>query len=364
MKRWLLAVLALSATALVAAPKSEQAVPQLIEVRKIWDAGEHNAFTDLIWWHNNWWCTFRESAGHVGGDGKIRVLISPDGGKWDSAALVEEKDIDLRDPKFSVTPDDRLMIVCGGSVYLGTKDIKGKQPRVIFSRDGHKWTNPQRISEEGEWLWRASWHNGTVYSVSPRTASYQNGQPAAPKSGEEWYVNLFKSPDGLKWELVSPLPVPGRPNETTVRVLANGDMLAMVRREAGNKMGWFGVARAPFTQWTWHESNYRFGGPNFIQLPNGVIVAGSRDYTQLPDPNGRSNDTSKKARTMLAWVKPGTYALDPFVILPSAGDNSYTGLVWRDDVLWVSYYSTHEGSKTSIFLAKVKMPLSSTPSAK
>ena len=80
MKRWLLAVLALSATALVAAPKSEQAVPQLIEVRKIWDAGEHNAFTDLIWWHNNWWCTFRESAGHVGGDGKIRVLISPDGG--------------------------------------------------------------------------------------------------------------------------------------------------------------------------------------------------------------------------------------------------------------------------------------------
>ena len=31
------------------------------------------------------------------------------------------------------------------------------------------------------------------------------------------------------------------------------------------------------------------------------------------------------------------------------------GLVWHAGLLWVSYYSSHEG-KTSIYLAKVRLP--------
>ena len=41
-----------------------------------------------------------------------------------------------------------------------------------------------------------------------------------------------------------------------------------------------------------------------------------------------------------------------FLELPSGGDTSYPGLVWYDGILWVSYYSSHEG-KTSIYLAKL-----------
>src|SRR5688572_28517770 len=93
--------------------------PALISVEKIWDVGRHNAFTDLIRYQNQWFCTFREGEHHVGGDGKIRVLVSRDGKKWESAALLEENGIDLRDPKFSITPDERLMLVIGGSVYEG-----------------------------------------------------------------------------------------------------------------------------------------------------------------------------------------------------------------------------------------------------
>src|ERR1700720_3381609 len=89
---------------------AETAGDARLDVRKIWDAGGHNAFTDLIHWHGHWWCTFREADAHVGGDGKIRVITSVNGNQWESAALVEEKDIDLRDPKVSVTPDDRMMI--------------------------------------------------------------------------------------------------------------------------------------------------------------------------------------------------------------------------------------------------------------
>ena len=39
--------------------------------------------------------------------------------------------------------------------------------------------------------------------------------------------------------------------------------------------------------------------------------------------------------------------------LPSGGDTSYPGLLVVGDKLWVSYYSTHETPKASIYLAKI-----------
>src|SRR3954468_10177861 len=89
--------------------------PELVSVEKIWDRGAHNAFTDLIRWRDRWYCTFREADAHVGGDGKVRVLESADGKAWGPVALIAEEGIDLRDPKLSITPDGRLMIVAGGS---------------------------------------------------------------------------------------------------------------------------------------------------------------------------------------------------------------------------------------------------------
>ena len=52
---------------------------------------------------------------------------------------------------------------------------------------------------------------------------------------------------------------------------------------------------------------------------------------------------------------PKSGTLTPALKLPSSGDTSYAGMVWHDERLWVSYYSSHEG-KTSIYVAKVKLP--------
>src|SRR5262249_6659452 len=46
--------------------------------------------------------------------------------------------------------------------------------------------------------------------------------------------------------------------------------------------------------------------------------------------------------------------LKELITLPSGGDTSYAGLVWHDDLLWVSYYSSHEG-RAPIYLAKVRL---------
>lgn len=330
MKPLLITSLLLLAAA--ALPAAEAPRPELVETRKIWDAGAHNAFTDLIRFRDRWWCTFREAEDHVGGDGKIRVLTSSDGRAWESAALLAEEGIDLRDPKFSVTPDNRLMIVAGGSVYLGTKQLKSRQPRVMFSADGREWTRPQKVLGEHDWLWRVTWHQGKAYGAAYNIGGPGNGAP-------EWSLKLYRSDDGLKWDLVSPMEVSGRPNETTLRFLKSGELVALVRREGGSARGWIGVARPPFTRWTWHETDHRLGGPNFIELPDGTLWAGTRKY-------------GKGARTMVARMSRD--GLEPVLTLPSGGDTSYPGLVWHEGRLWMSYYSSHEG-KTNIYLAVLKL---------
>jgi hypothetical protein len=303
--------------------------PRIVSVTKIWDKAAHSAFTDLIRWRGQLYGVFREAEAHVGGDGKLRVLESANGQAWQPVALVADDGIDLRDPHLSITPDDRLMIVAGGSVYRGTRTLMGRQPRVSFSTDGRTWTPPQRVLAEGDWLWRVTWHDGKAYGVS---------YDATPTG--EWKLRLVAASDGVKFDTITTLAVPGKPNETTLRFLPSGEMMALVRREGGNTFGWIGTSKAPFKEWAWHETKHRLGGPNFLRLPDGRLWAVSRSY-----PGG--------AKTVLARMSRDSYELA--LTLPSGGDTSYAGLVWHDDLLWVSYYSSHE-RKSSIYLAKVQLP--------
>ena len=341
-------LLLLAGSASLALAETPAATAKLIEVKKIWDQGKHNAFTDLIRWRAKWYCVFREAEAHVGGDGKLRVLESADGTDWQSVGLVAEDGIDLRDPHFSITPDDRLMIVAGGSVYRGTKTIMGRQPRVSFSKDARRWSPPQRVAEEDDWLWRVTWHEGKAYGVAYNAAARQTkeAKEAAKQSGPvssdpaDWKLRLLSSADGVKYETITHLGVPGHPNETTLRFLPGGRMLALVRREGGNTMGWIGASEPPYKDWKWHETKSRLGGPNFIQLPDHSLWASSRKYPGGP-------------KTVLARMTPTSY--EPVLELPSGGDTSYAGLVWHEGLLWISYYSSHEG-KSSIYLAKVRVP--------
>jgi hypothetical protein len=305
------------------------AEPELVSVKMIWDAGKHNAFTDLVRFKDAFLCTFREGDAHVGGDGKCRILISPDGDTWTPLALVEEKGIDLRDPKLSVTPDGRLMLVAGGSVYEG-KTFKGRQPRVAFSADEKTWTPTKRVLGDGDWLWRVTWHDKTCYGVTYAVA--------ADKSTST--IRLVKSSDGEHYTDVANLAVPDKPGEATVRFRADGMMVALVRREGGNQHGWVGSAKAPYIDWSWKELDYRLGGPEFLILPTGEMWAGTRLH--------------EKGSTKTTIGKLTLAAFEPKLTLATGGDTSYPGMVWHDNLIWTSFYSSHDG-KAKIYLAKVRL---------
>ena len=60
------------------------------------------------------------------------------------------------------------------------------------------------------------------------------------------------------------------------------------------------------------------------------------------------------AHTAITCIDVKKGKMTKLLKLPSGGDTSYPGLVWHDNMLYVSYYSSHEG-RTSIYLAKVKV---------
>jgi hypothetical protein len=311
--------------------RAEAPAAEFLSMQRIWDRAPHCAFTDLLRWNDQFVCAFREGQAHVSADGKIRVLTSPDGQSWESSALVELEGFDLRDAGLSSTPDGRLMLMGGAAPRKTDDESSPTGTFVSFSDDARTWTKPAVVVEPGRWLWRATWHDGKAYGVS-----YAAGT-------KDRFAALLASDDGLRFDAIVPrLLDEGNPTEAVVRFDAQNKAYCLQRRDgaAPKNSALLGTSKPPYTTWQWHDLGIYFGGPNFIQLPDRRWIAAGR----VVGANG--------PKTELALVDVEKNTLAPFLELPSGGDTSYPGLVWYDGVLWVSYYSSHEG-KSNIYLAKV-----------
>lgn len=323
--------------------KKNNGKPRIVSIKKIWDRAAYCAFTDLIYFKDCWYCVFRESNAHQDGrDGSIRVIASKDTLHWKSVASFREHGVDLRDPKLSETPDGQLMLLAGGTVY---KKEKGKpnryitrQPRAAFSSDALQWTALTPILEPHEWLWRVTWHQGKAYGASYRLSNTHYLK-------RKWLITLFESSDGIHYKKIVQWPITRFPNETTLRFLDSGEMVAIVRREKRWSAGaWIGISAPPYKKWKWKETKHYFGGPNFLVMADQSMIASGR--LLLKSPYGYQE------KTILADMTLDKLA--PSLVLPSGGDTSYPGMVYRDGYLWVSYYSSHE-DKTAIYLAKIEL---------
>jgi hypothetical protein len=300
----------------------------LASLSMIWEEAPHNAFTDLVRVGRTWYCVFRESEGHQGSEGRVRVLASADGREWKAAALLGERGVDLRDPKITEAPRGRLQLLMGGTA-MGGGAAAGRRPRVSTSSDGITWTAPVPVLEEGDWLWRTTRRGRLWYGISYRL-----------RSASRWTVHLLQSDDGWRYREILDLDIPGKPNEATLRFAKDGRAVAMVRREGGNGRAWIGTSPPPYLRWRWAETAERVGGPNFLVLADGSMWAATRIW--------------RGTEPKVAICRMTRSALVPVLDLPSGGDCGYPGIVHYRGALWVSYYSSHEGgSKVYLAVARV-----------
>ena len=296
----------------------------------------YNAFTDLVFFDNQFFLVYRESDKHAYGiDGIVKIYNSVDGKQWEFIKEFSVDGADLRDPKFSIN-GNRLSVYLHGSVWLRGGVVEFKD--FISEWNKGEWSNLQsvlldnkkmgiaKIKGNEAWPWRVTWYKDVAYTFGYNTKGI---------------FDLYTSQDGIKFvnkggyfEKIGAIP-----SEATIRVNKNGDFYSLVRRNEGSSVllkstnkgaNWEIIGEIPIIS---------IGGPNFMFYKNGLILSGRE--------NGK--------------VTVGNFDLDSnlynkIVTLPSAGDCGYAGMVMKDNYLWMSYYSAHDNKlSTAIYLSKIDL---------
>lgn len=287
---------------------------------KIYDDGMHNAFTDVCWFQDRPYVTFRHAANHVSDDGRVLVLRGDEEGRrWQTVACVWSG-ADTRDPAFMITPEG---LFCWCFLSDRTEGAVRRTSGYSFSANGERW-GPWEPVEEGWWYWHPEWHEGRGY--------------CAAYTFPESQVMLKQSEDGRQWYdvgIVVEQTGEERPNEVAMTFREDGEMILLIRREHGTGRPLLGRAGPPYTQWDLTELPVKLQGP-MVWLNGETIYISGRWY----QPSGMVNT----AVFRLQDDEPV-----PQLVLPSGGDTSYMGVAPHPDGggrFWLSYYSSHEYSGT------------------
>lgn len=343
-----------------------------MSMQKIWgNKNTHAAFTDLIKFEGYYLCVFREGPNHVGYTpnhyGHIRVIASKDGRQWKSLQVISDDNYDLRDPKFSITPQGKLMLLFGGMCFQENHAIEELQSFVSFAeiesvKNGKKEENvfdenslvdeqvitdipikfqtkiPVKLPEDAQqsWLWRITWSGETAYGVAYR------------QEGMYSRSFLVRSSDGISYSTISEIP-PGQSdliangiNEVSLDFKADGTM-CMAARIQGTDQGAYTESKPPYTELgDWRMLNIHLGGPLLKIIDDRIYLA------------TRGHGTS------LYILNTESYVLELEEVAHSLmyGDMGYPGLIKEDysNQLWMSFYSGNSvHSDTAIYLMKITM---------
>lgn len=314
-------------------------------VRKVFDDGQHNAFTDLVRHRGRYWLTFRTCPdGHmVHPTSEIVVLRSDDLETWTESMRFSVALRDVRDPHFAVL-GERLFVYTG-TWYCGAKspdtseyDLNRHLGYAIYTDDGESWSEPSMLEGTyGHYIWRAAAYGGRMYLCGRRKQGFdaRNRKDAVVESA------MLVSTDGLRFTTAG-LYQESSGDETAFLFEPDGKVTGVSRRGRGNAQ--LVESRPPYQDWRRRELSEYIGGP-FLARWAGRMVTG-----------GRCN-TEDGPKTKLMWLEDDQ--LTEFAELPSGGDNSYPGFIAiSDSEAVVSWYSSHEVGEngrrnTSIYLARL-----------
>ncbi len=326
-----------------ASPKVE-----VLNLRRAFHNGEHNAFTDLCRFGGNLYLTFRTCPdGHmVHPTASIMILRSSDGQEWD---LVHRFHVDLRDtrdPHFLVFRE-RLFVYTGTwysgktTIPVSDYDMNKHLGYAAWSADGTAWNSPVMMEGTfGHYIWRAATFGDKAFLCGRRKPAFEitaRGEPANVES------LMLESDDGLIWRKRAVFQETAG-DETAFLFEANGDVVGIGRHGTG-KAAELLRSKPPYVTWERKSLEHRIGGPLVAKWGGHYLVA------------GRKTTPEKGPKTTFWWLIEER--LEEFAELPSGGDNSYPGFVELSaGRALISYYSSHERGTdgkaiTAIYLAEL-----------
>ncbi|MFO0977862.1 MAG: hypothetical protein U0996_15770 [Planctomycetaceae bacterium] len=319
-------------------------------IRRVFHNGEHNAFTDLCWFNHRIYLAFRSCPdGHmVHPTSCIIILCSDDQGtSWKEVHRFSVHHRDTRDPHFLVFKN-RLFVLTGtwysGATTLPREDydLNLHLGYCAWSDDGATWHSPIMLEGTfGHYIWRAATFGDKAYLCGRRKPEFE---VKARGEGREVESLMLESNDGLVWRR-STVFQSSLGDETAFLFESDGSGLAIARHGQGKEAGLLRCA-SPGSEWIRTELNEPVGGPLLTKWLNHYVVA------------GRKTSGSDGPKTVFWWLDQNR--LKEFAVLPSAGDNSYPGLVpLSESTALISWYSSHEKDGkgqpiTAIYLAELR----------
>ncbi|NLF23231.1 MAG: exo-alpha-sialidase [Lentisphaerae bacterium] len=294
--------------------------------------GMHNAFTDLIYWHDMYVVSYRKGAGHISGDGQAVVAISSDRQRFTEVARVKVNG-DTRDPKLVPLADGRLAMLI--AVWIEGVAARKLQQFISFSDDACNWSRPQPICEPDQWLWRVRLHEGRYYGLQ------YGAMPGGSLRREETerQHQLMVSEDMLHWQSVARIgPTDRLLGESDIAFQEDGEAWVVVRSNNGSGNAFFASARPPYTDWAVTELEGGMIHAPVILRHRGVHYVAGR---------ARLSDMGMSGFSQAGTATTGVWRLDkgrvtPVLNLPAAGDCSYCGLIEDPEGrVCLSYYSQH-----------------------
>jgi hypothetical protein len=323
---------------------------EVLNVRRVFDNGEHNAFTDLVWFRDRYYLTFRSCPdGHmVHPTASIIILASDDLHSWQQVHRFRVEKRDTRDPHFLVFKN--RLFVYTGTWYSGETtlprseyDLNKHLGYAAWSDDGASWNSPIMLEGTfGHYIWRATTFGGKAYLCGRRKHQFD----VRPRGeGPDVESAMLESDDGLVWRTRA-LFQETRGDETAFRFDTDGDILGIGRR--GSDKAQVLRSRPPYTSWDRRELDRYIGGPLLTRWADRWVVGGRNTLT-----DGRGPKTS------MYWLVGDK--LHPFAELPSGGDNSYPGFLQISPTRAVmSWYSSHEKDAdgktiTAIYMADLRI---------
>ena len=301
-------------------------------LKKIGSKAEHNAFVDLCEFNQQLFCCYREAENHISADGTIRILTLNLDGKILHSNRISIPKTDLRDPKISITPDGNILLIAyARQTSINNKTISTSNLTWV-SQTGHSWSAAKEFAVTGWWLWRVRWHKNQAYGFA-----YNRKQNA---------IHLYSGNPRRSFHLHQPFAMSlhkhkkGYPNESDL-IFDNNKAFAIVRRDADSYSAQLGHSTFPYKKWSWTDLGRYIGGPVMLRIDENFSLVAGRII--------------KHGRLVTGILKMNLLNgdLQELLILPSAGDNSYPGLVLKENMLYVSYYSSHEDNKSCVYLAQI-----------
>jgi len=349
----------LAATCLLLCPVTAthpQEPPQVkvTNVRRVFDNGEHNAFTDMVRWKGSFWLAFRSCpAGHgIHPAASIIILSSPDTIKWKPAHRFRVARRDTRDPHFLVFQGK--LFVYTGTWYSGeTAPTQTEQTLnrhlgyAAWTADGTNWHSPVMLEGTfGHYVWRAAAFSGRAFLCGRRNPEFD---VTAIGEGDSVESVMLESDDGLIWRKRS-LFQEERGDETAFLFEPDGEVLAIGRCRP---VAQFITSRPPYTDWNRRNFDRHIGGPLLETWGDRYIAGGRKSGAQVGN---------RGPRTALYWLHPDALTKQGLLAeLPSGGDTSYPGFVQLSPTkAVVSWYSSHkrdnnEEPVTAIYMASLEI---------